>query len=111
MKKLSVYIKNNSLACCIALGIILVLSVILCIGIGPVSISFDTVWNVMFGKLFGMDISSVAENTQNIVWHLRTPRVLLGLMVGAGLSLAGVAMQALTKNPLAEFLPAHILAR
>lgn len=102
MKRLSVYIKNNTLICCIVLGVILILSVILCIGIGPVSISFDTVWNVMFGKLFGADVSSVAENTQNIVWHLRTPRVLLGLMVGAGLSLAGVAMQALTKNPLAD---------
>lgn len=102
MKKLSAYAKENTTLCCIVLGVVLLLSMILCIGIGPVGIPFDTVWNVMFGKLLGTDISTVAENTQNIVWHLRTPRVLLGVMVGAGLSLAGVAMQALTKNPLAD---------
>lgn len=103
MKRVSAYIKENTFICCIMLGIVLILSIILCIGIGPVGISFDTVWNAMFQKMFGLgDPALVAENTQNIVWHLRAPRVLLGVMVGAGLSLAGVAMQALTKNPLAD---------
>lgn len=94
--------KKNTAVCYTILGIALLASVIFCIGIGPVGISFDAVWQVFFGKLFGADLSAVAENTQNIIWNLRAPRVLLGLMVGAGLSLAGVAMQALTKNPLAD---------
>ena len=37
-----------------------------------------------------------------IVWELRLPRTLAALLVGAGLALAGVLMQALTRNPLAE---------
>lgn len=37
-----------------------------------------------------------------IIWRLRLPRVLAGLVVGAGLAVAGVVMQALTRNPLAE---------
>lgn len=37
-----------------------------------------------------------------IVWDLRLPRVLLALLVGGGLSVVGVAMQALVRNPLAE---------
>ncbi|OJF16035.1 FecCD family ABC transporter permease [Couchioplanes caeruleus] len=37
-----------------------------------------------------------------IVRGMRVPRTLVGLEVGAALALAGVAMQALTRNPLAD---------
>jgi iron complex transport system permease protein len=37
-----------------------------------------------------------------IVWSLRVPRTVIGVAVGAGLALAGVLMQALTRNPLAD---------
>lgn len=39
---------------------------------------------------------------QQIVLDIRLPRVLLALLVGAGLGLAGAAMQGLLRNPLAE---------
>ena len=37
-----------------------------------------------------------------IVWQLRMPRTVLAAMVGAALAVAGVVMQGLTRNPLAE---------
>ena len=37
-----------------------------------------------------------------IVWELRLPRVVLGAVIGAGLGLAGAAMQGFLRNPLAE---------
>lgn len=37
-----------------------------------------------------------------IVWDLRMPRALLALVVGAGLAVAGAAMQTLVRNPLAD---------
>ncbi|WP_319558503.1 iron ABC transporter permease [Thiomicrorhabdus sp.] len=37
-----------------------------------------------------------------IFWELRLPRLLTALSVGAGLAIAGVALQALFRNPLAE---------
>nr|WP_245983984.1 iron chelate uptake ABC transporter family permease subunit [Streptomyces tateyamensis] len=37
-----------------------------------------------------------------VVHGMRLPRTLLGLLVGAGLGLAGAVMQALTRNPLAD---------
>ena len=40
--------------------------------------------------------------TQNIIWEIRFPRVLLGAICGAGLALCGVLMQCVTKNPIAE---------
>lgn len=37
-----------------------------------------------------------------IVFDVRLPRVILGVVAGAGLSIVGVALQALLRNPLAE---------
>jgi iron complex transport system permease protein len=42
------------------------------------------------------------EPDSAILFGLRMPRVLLGALVGAGLATAGVALQALLRNPLAE---------
>ncbi len=44
-----------------------------------------------------------ANNSQHlIVHHLRIPRTLLAVIVGAALGVSGIIMQALTRNPLAE---------
>jgi len=39
---------------------------------------------------------------QTVVWEIRLPRVLLAVLVGATLGLAGAAMQGFLRNPLAE---------
>ncbi|GGY74608.1 ABC transporter permease [Cellvibrio zantedeschiae] len=39
---------------------------------------------------------------QTVVWEIRLPRVLLAILVGATLGLAGAAMQGFLRNPLAE---------
>lgn len=43
-----------------------------------------------------------ADNRHLLVRHLRIPRALAALLVGAALGAAGVVMQALTRNPLAD---------
>lgn len=44
-----------------------------------------------------------ANNSQHlIVHHLRIPRTLLAVVVGAALGVSGIIMQALTRNPLAD---------
>ncbi len=35
-----------------------------------------------------------------VVWHLRLPRVFLGVAAGIGLAISGAAMQGVTRNPL-----------
>ncbi len=42
------------------------------------------------------------EISWKMVWELRVPRALLAIGVGAGLSIAGVILQALFSNPLCE---------
>ena len=42
------------------------------------------------------------EQQRSILFDIRLPRVLLGACVGAGLAVAGAALQSLLRNPLAE---------
>lgn len=73
--------------------------------IGAVSIPFDTVVRVLLNKMsFGLigDISDIPSYQVSIVWRLYAPRAILGLVVGVGLALMGVVMQAMVQNPLAD---------
>jgi cobalamin transport system permease protein len=49
-----------------------------------------------------VDVSDIAEPQQIIVWLIRTPRVIVAALVGAGLAVAGAQMQGLFRNPLAS---------
>jgi iron complex transport system permease protein len=81
----------------------LVVTLPVAIGLGPVAIPLDTVAQVVSRNVFGVPVEVTWTPAQeSIVWLLRVPRVLLGAAVGAGLAIAGVALQALTRNILAE---------
>ena len=85
--------------------LIVVMIVITCVSvfIGAVDVPFDTVVRVLAHKLFGYgDISDIPTYMVSIVWRLYTPRALLGLIVGVGLAMVGVVMQAMVQNPLAD---------
>lgn len=43
----------------------------------------------------------VDSTLRNLLWELRLPRVLLAILAGSAMSLAGLLMQSLTRNPLA----------
>lgn len=45
---------------------------------------------------------AIDETSRNVWLNIRLPRVLLGVITGAALGIAGAAMQALFRNPLAE---------
>jgi iron complex transport system permease protein len=59
-------------------------------------------WSEMFAILTGGGDEASSPARRFIVMELRFPRVLLGLLVGGGLALAGAVFQALLRNPLAE---------
>lgn len=101
MKKI---LKEKTKLSILVLLIILLISMILAVSIGPVKVRFVDVWSVILSELniINSENLNVELNIINIVMKLRLPRVLLGAIVGAGLSLSGVGMQAFTKNPLAD---------
>lgn len=82
---------------------ILLLSIGLSVTIGSVNISFKEVYEVIIYKLFNIGNSSVGKGAiADVVWLIRMPRIILALGIGAGLSVVGVVMQAIVKNPLAD---------
>ncbi len=44
----------------------------------------------------------VADTTTSIIWNIRGPRVVMAILIGSGLALAGVLMQGSLSNPLAD---------
>lgn len=101
MKKL---LEEKIVISIIILILILLISMTLAVSIGPVKVSFTDVWSVILAKIniLNMESLGIDLNIQNIVLKLRLPRVILGAIVGGGLALSGVSMQAFTKNPLAD---------
>ena len=71
--------------------------------IGPAG---PTWWRVpleLLDRLPLIDIDSgVSDAEWNIVWQVRMPRVVLGGIVGAMLSLAGASYQGVFRNPLVD---------
>lgn len=78
----------------IAGGILLALTALVCVFIGPGGLTPARVADLIGG---GGD-----EITRTILFRLRLPRLALAASVGAGLAASGVIFQALLRNPLAE---------
>ncbi len=87
----------------IALALAALASVVVAIGLGPVQVAPTTVLKVIGHYTIGIPGEATWARTHDaIIWDVRLPRVLLGAIVGAALGVAGAALQALVRNPLAE---------
>ncbi|MGW7169692.1 FecCD family ABC transporter permease [Streptomyces sp. NPDC054884] len=71
------------------------------ISIGAVSVPLGDVWRIVLRHLGGGGATGDPALDQ-IVWNFRTPRVVLAALVGAGLAVSGVVLQAVVANPLAD---------
>ena len=69
-------------------------SVIVALASGSANAGFAAAWQVLAGN--------APDNIENLVWQLRMPRALTAFGVGGLLAVAGVLMQVLLRNPLAE---------
>ncbi|MEM9665376.1 MAG: iron ABC transporter permease [Bacteroidota bacterium] len=75
---------------------------LLAVGIGAVAISPGQVVSILAAQL-GLDLPWAFKAQQELVLlGIRLPRVLLGVIVGAGLAISGALMQGLFRNPLAD---------
>ncbi|NNN31133.1 iron ABC transporter permease [Streptomyces sp. S3(2020)] len=83
------------------LAVALVAAVTAAVSMGTVTVSAHDVWQVILRHMTG-DTAGLDPLQEQIVWELRLPRVLVAAVVGAGLSVIGVGLQALVRNPLAD---------
>lgn len=77
-----------------------ILAIMVSVSVGATSVPLETVWGTVLGHLPFLHARSGIDS--QIVWELRAPRALLAMVVGAGLGVAGVGLQALVRNPLAD---------
>lgn len=86
------------------LTVALLISCLLALGFGAAALEPRQVLGILAERLFGVQSQEANWSTgqAQIVWVIRAPRVMLGALVGAGLALIGCALQAATRNPLAD---------
>src|SRR5690606_36292939 len=80
-------------------ALLLCASVVVAIGTGPFAIAPQRIIEILL-RAFTDD--PVVGRDALVFWNLRLPRVMLGILVGAGLAVSGALMQGLFRNPLAE---------
>ncbi len=68
---------------------------------GAMPLNTEQVIGALLAPL-GIDLGGLSSIDREVVWSLRAPRIALGFFVGAGLSVAGAAMQGMFRNPLAD---------
>ena len=76
----------------LSIGVLFLLNLFL----GSVAIPFHFIWNILWGMDEGESVI-----WQNIIWKSRVPQALTAMVAGAGLSISGLQMQTVFRNPLA----------
>ena len=84
-----------------SLGVLLGCSLLISARVGAVPISWHHIFGFLRDGLGGRDISG-SSIEERLFLEIRLPRVLLCAVTGAALSVSGVLMQALFRNPIVE---------
>lgn len=84
--------KLRTLICILAALLVLTAVAGVCFGGVPLTVS----------QLFSALVGTGEDSAAVILWQIRLPRVLAGLLAGVGLSVSGVLLQSVTANALAS---------
>jgi iron complex transport system permease protein len=94
------------------LTVVLLATVVVSVGFGAVHVSPTDSLRILSHHLVGTDLgtdqSTGTDSTTDlarhdaVIWTIRAPRTVLGVLVGAGLAVAGVILQAVVRNVLAD---------
>ena len=95
--------KNRSVSITIGLFLTLGISIIVATGMGYLKITPLEVIQVLFSQLFQDNLpDSINSVFPFVILDVRLPRILLAVLVGGGLAVAGCVFQAILLNPLAD---------
>jgi len=85
----------------VALFVLLLLFSAVAIAVGSERIPVETILRIVWSDVFGGSVEATTEQ-RVIISDIRLPRVLMAILVGGALSVAGASYQALLRNPLAD---------
>ncbi len=86
--------KRATLFMCL-MGLLLLVLAFANVTWGGVALPADEIWRALWG-------SEASETARFVVWQSRLPSVLTAILAGAALAVAGLAMQTVFDNPLAD---------
>lgn len=69
---------------------------------GPLPIQTDAIWTTIRSLLNPGIAAHLSPLERTVIIDIRLPRIVLALLVGGGLAMAGATMQSLFRNPLAD---------
>ncbi|WP_455258149.1 FecCD family ABC transporter permease [Peptoniphilus asaccharolyticus] len=81
------------------LWIILFAVIVTSFCIGRYSISYQDLSKSILNQLFNFNFK-LEPNISTVLYNIRLPRILMGLLVGLGLSVSGATLQAVFHNPM-----------
>jgi iron complex transport system permease protein len=88
-------LKNRNATLFLILSLLLLLTLLLNIAFGQVAIPFKEVFQTLYGG------NSSKVTWDYIIINYRLPKAIVAILVGIGLSISGLLMQTLFRNPLA----------
>lgn len=80
----------------------LVTASVVAAGVGAVSVSPGQVLGIIAKALSISSGGDFTTQQESVIIAIRLPRVVMGMLIGAGLAIAGAALQGLFRNPLAD---------
>ncbi|MDR2394554.1 MAG: iron ABC transporter permease [Treponema sp.] len=88
----------------ITLAVLLVLALTVTLTLGAVKLSIIEIGSIIVGKCSGSPqlYAGIPQGLVAVIWELRLPRIISGMLCGAGLAVSGVIFQAILQNPLAD---------
>ncbi len=93
--------KKRKILTILSVSIALIIVTVISISLGAGSPRFIEAMQVISAKVFPfLNLDPGPTMTQTIVWTLRVPRIILAVVAGAGLAVAGATMQGVLRNPL-----------
>lgn len=96
--------KNRKSILFLSLAALLPVVVLWSLTVGQVYVSTEVVMAIVGQHLHvpGLSGSSISPEQTAVIWHIRLPRVLVGLLAGAALAVSGAVLQGIFSNPLAD---------
>ena len=88
----------------LVLCVVLLIVACVSVGVGQIAINFKNTLAVVTSSL-GLNFFSAADYTEEqkaVIWFIRMPRLIVGILVGGALGISGAVMQGVFSNPLAD---------
>jgi len=84
------------------LAVLLIITLFISVRVGAVELSYDKILGILVKRLGMATTASFTHVEEQVFLQIRLPRVILGALVGASLSVSGALMQSLFRNPIVE---------